>query len=306
MILQWTVRLRWLDMIRGGGCGPSGPRSNWASHQNSAPLCSLVTLRLIVNNTFTGVRTRLMSQAGSFWGWQSVTRVAPDAQKHILERRLEEQRCLAKSAGFKAIKNIYSTLIHCCLTCILGQVSGKSLTSPLSCGLKIWLSWYQRTARFLTGATFVILHCSWNSLSSSTALALPTWLMEMLSGSSESLFKEVHFLRAGNELLISNFKNDNQVFMVGAHTKQINKTYCRQWFWVVSDILLNRVGVLLHNRALGRSCCRYGQTKSGHQFCFLAGPASISPYRCLWMYFCMLLAGPYFGIVPPSCLELFR
>lgn len=111
----------------------------------------------------------------------------------------------------------------------------------------------------------------------------------------------------GKELFIAIFfKNDNPVFMVGAHTKQINKTYCRQWCWDVSHILVNRVGALLHNRALARSCCWYGQTKSGHQFWFLAGPSSISPDGCLWMYFCMLLAGPHFGILPPSCLELFR
>lgn len=122
MILQWTVRLSSLDLNWWGGCGPSGPRSNWASHRNGPLLCSLeVTLRLMVNDTFTGLWTRLVSQGVSFWGWQSVTCMAPDEQMHILERRLEEQRHLAWISWFQSNqKYLFHTHRDCCLPYILG------------------------------------------------------------------------------------------------------------------------------------------------------------------------------------------
>lgn len=102
MILQWTVRLRGPDMFVGEGCGPSGPRSKCASHQNVAPLCSLFRVTLMVTNTFTGVRTRLRSQSVSFW--QPVTCIVPDGTNaYFGENNLNKELKIKKLSEKKHI-----------------------------------------------------------------------------------------------------------------------------------------------------------------------------------------------------------
>lgn len=73
--------LRGLDIMFGGGCGPSGPRSNRASHLNSAPLCFLFRVTLMVDDTFTGDRTTLMSQFVLFSDRQPVTSIEAENTK---------------------------------------------------------------------------------------------------------------------------------------------------------------------------------------------------------------------------------
>lgn len=89
---------------------------------------------------------------------------------------------------------------------------------------------------------------------------------------------------------------------------QIRNTYCRGWSLNVSGMFLFP-WTLQCKQALGPSLYRCQRANVHRQFRCPAGPASIFSLLCLWSWWmlaCMLHSGPCFGIVSPSCLELFR
>lgn len=77
------MKLSGLDITSGGGWGPSGPRSNRASHRNSARLCVLSKVTLMVEDTLSGNRITLMSQPALLLDQQPLILMEPKGPSHI-------------------------------------------------------------------------------------------------------------------------------------------------------------------------------------------------------------------------------
>lgn len=207
---------------------------------------------------------------------------------------------------------LWTTSLGCTCMCPWphrkGRACAKKDSPPLTRGSKVSFPWYQRTARFRAGATFVMSHCSWNSLSSTTEVELSTWRMETLSGGSGEIIqglKKTQTTKDHDSFKI--LKNTFQAIDIGS-AKQISNTYCREWSLKVSGMFLVP-WTWRYKQALDPSLYRCQQTNVYCQFWCPAEPASVFSlldFWSRWMLACMLHSGPCFDIVSPSCLELFR
>lgn len=179
---------------------------------------------------------------------------------------------------------------------------------PLTLCSKVSFPWYHRTTRFRAGATFVMSHCSWNSLSSNTEVELSTRRMETLSGvSGQDYMGSIHTKKIGDHDSFEMLKNMFTVFDTGS-SEQKSNTYCREWSLNVSGTFLFP-WTFQNKQASDPSLYRCQPTNMYCQFCRPAESASEVPLPdcwSRWMLACTLHSGPCFDIATPSCLELFQ
>lgn len=104
---------------------------------------------------------------------------------------------------------VYTCELYCHLSWTPGRLDSISansdnvneqLTSPLVSDLMVSFPLYHSTVRFRAGATLIMSHCSWNSLSSTTELRLPARRMETLSGVSGEEWGEFQNVRSRFEV----------------------------------------------------------------------------------------------------------